>query len=368
MFEMKQQGRAFADYSRPRKASGLLLVLVLAGVVCASAGSSTDMAGKTPAGQDEVVPLPRGMDPTGIFTTDSPFFVIKAANDAYHRSVYSWQPGNTPVLIIEGSDLDLTRLSDNTFAVWFSDGHQEQIVTLNENKVISRPLVLPNGGPRGWRACEGDSHYVVCMGDRPGMKEQDRDYDEMGFTAVLVVELATRKINWFPVGDRTRIRFDRKHEMIYVVDWDSASSHGPVEAFDLAGKDRGPAPWREILPSSPAGQYVESLAEDGSESWEVSEASTMAPLLRFNCEQAGCREGDNYEALWNPKFTDQIVAIRIGGAYGKGGACDIYQLSPPRPLKTVPCVGLPDYDWSRNGRELITLTGEGNILLREPVN
>ncbi|MFZ3258234.1 MAG: hypothetical protein WA170_14140, partial [Candidatus Acidiferrales bacterium] len=64
----------------------------------------------------------------------------------------------------------------------------------------------------------------------------------------------------------------------------------------------------------------------------------------------------------------QIVAIRSGGAYGKGGACDIYQLSPPRLLKPVPCVGLPAYDWSRDGRELATLQYEGNVFRREPVN
>ncbi|MGC2119297.1 MAG: hypothetical protein WA644_09440, partial [Candidatus Acidiferrales bacterium] len=319
-------------------------------------------------GRDEAAPLPRGTSPTALFTTNSPSLVIKAASDAYHRSVYSWQPGSRAVLIVEGRDLDVTRLSDNTFAAWFSDGHQEQIVTLNEKRVISLPLVLPNGGPRGWGACEGDSQHVVCIGDRPGMTEQDRDYDETGFTAVLVVDLAARQTNWFSVGDRTHFRFDQRREMVYVVDWDSPSSHRPVEAFDLAGKDRGEAPLRDIMPSSPADQYVESLAEDGSESWEVYNAATMTLVLKFNCDRAGCREGDNDYAPWNPKFTDQIVAIRSGGAYGKGGACDIYQLSPPRLLKPVPCVGLPAYDWSRDGRELATLQYEGNVFRREPVN
>jgi hypothetical protein len=356
-------------FGRYRRREGFcVLSLLLVATLCTCGGCRASLAGRVADSTSVVVPLPAGTDPTGIFTTDSPFLVIKAANDAYHRSVYSWQAGKPPILIVEGRDLDITRLSNNTFAAWFSDDHQEQIVTLNEKKIVSEPLVLPNGGPRGWSDCEGDSHQVVCIGDRPGMTEQDKDYDETGFTAVLIIDRATRQTKWFSVGDRTNFRFDQKRQMVYVVNWDSPSSHVPVEAFDLGGKDRGRAQLRDVMPSSPTGQYVESLAEDGSESWDVYEAATMKILIKFNCEEARCKEGDNDYTPWNPKFADQIVANRSGGAYGKGGACDIYQLSPPHLLKTVPCEGLPVYDWTRDGREVVTLQEEGNIFRREPVN
>jgi hypothetical protein len=356
----------FAGYQRHK--SRRVLPCLLFAVVCVCAGCCANATGQVPDGSHAVVPLPEGMEPTAIFTTDSPFLVIKAANDAYHRSVYSWQPGKAPILIVKGRDLDITRLSDNIFAAWFSDDDQEQIVTLNGKKIVSQPLVLPNGGPRGWGSCEGDSHQVVCIGDRPGMTEQDKDYDETGFTAVLVVNLATRQTDWFSVGDRTHFRFDQKRQMVYVVDWDSPSPHVPVEAFDLSGKNRGRTQLRDVMPSSPTGQYVESLTEDGSESWEVYEAATMKPLIKFNCDEAGCKEGDNDYTPWNPKFAHQIVVNRSGGAYGKGGACDIYELSPPHLLKTVPCEGLPVYDWTRDGREVVTLQEEGNIFRPQSVN
>jgi hypothetical protein len=183
------------------------------------------------------VPLPKGLSPTGLFTTNSPLLVIKAAGDAYHRSLYSWESGKTPALIVEGQALDVTRLSDDTFAAWYSDKSQEEIVTLNGQKLISPPMTLPNGGPTGWGACEGDLQYVVCVGDRPGMSVEDKDYDEMGFSAILVVSLTQRKTNWFPVKHGTRIRFDPQRKMIYAVDWADESAHAPVAVYDLAGKE-----------------------------------------------------------------------------------------------------------------------------------
>jgi hypothetical protein len=98
------------------------------------------------------------------------------------------------------------------------------------------------------------------------------------------------------------------------------------------------------MPLSPSGRFVESLQEDGAESWEVYEAESMKVLLTFNCDRPECKEGDRHEHQWNPKFTDQMIAIRSGGAYGKGGACDVYKLSPPYLMKTIPCGGLPVYD------------------------
>jgi len=348
----------------------MLLPFLLLASVCVCSGRNTDTAGETPASEYETVPLPKGMSPTGVFTTNSYSLVIKAAGDIDHRSLYSWEPGKKPKLIIEGRDLDITRLSDNTFAAWYSKNSQEEIVTLDAQKLITPPLKLPKGGPRGWFFCEGDTQAIVCRGDPPSMSAEDKDYDEMGFSAVLVIDLAERKTTWFPVKHQTHFRFAPAHKMIYVIDWDSASSHGPVTAFDLAGRELGHARLSDVMPSSPSGRFVESLQEDGSESWRVYEAAGMKLLSGFNCEQPECKEGDRDEDghHWNPRFTDQVVALRMGGAFGKGGACDIYQLSPPRLMKTVPCGGLPVYDWSRDGRELVTLQYEGNIFRREPVN
>jgi hypothetical protein len=91
--------------------------------------------------------LPNGMSPTGVFTTNSSSIVIKAAADRDHRSLYSWDAGKGPKLIVEGGDLDITRLSDDTFAAWYSDNNQEEIVTLDAQKLISQPTT---DSPEGW--------------------------------------------------------------------------------------------------------------------------------------------------------------------------------------------------------------------------
>jgi hypothetical protein len=348
------------------------LPLLLFGALCACNGSRTGLVAdapvKTPVARSEIVSLPSGMSPTRVFTTKSLSLVIKGAAGSAHRSLYSWEPDKAPKLIVEGRDLDVSRLSDDLFAAWYFDDTQEVIVTLNAQQLISQPLALPKGGPTGWGGCEGDTHYLVCIGDRPGMTVEDNDYDEMGFTAILVIDLARRKITWFPVGHRTHLRFDLGRKMIYVIDWTAPSIHGSAVAFDLVGEERGAAQSWDIMPLSPSGRFAESLQADGSESWEVYDASNKRVLLAFNCERPECKVGDRDDQHWNPIFTDQLIAFHSEMAYGKDGACDLYQVSPPRLVKTISCSGLPVYDWSRDGRELVSLQDEGGELRREPLN
>lgn len=340
-------------------------------LLLAGAGSQlcTSAQGTIPLKGTAILSLPSGMNPTRLFTTTTTSLLVKAAKDAKNRYLFSWQVGQAPKLITVGRDLDVTRLANNTFAAWYFDGGQEKLVTLDGQKLLSKPLFLPNGGPTGWQSCTGNIVRVVCIGNLPTTRADD--YDEMGFTAVLVVNLETRKMNWFPVDDRTYFRFDPTREMIYVADDIYASRKIRVRQFDLAGDDKGSAHLSDVMMPSPSGQFLETLQEDGSEFWAVYEASTMKPLLSFNCDRPGCREGDRDEdnQHWNPKFSHQIVVIRDGGAYGIGGACDVYQLlDRPHLLKTVPCEGLPVYDWSRDGKALLTIQYEGGRFSSQPIN
>jgi len=313
------------------------------------------------------------MTPTGVFTTTSPFLLIKAASGRDHRSLYSWEPNKPPKLIVEGRDLDVTRLSDDTFAAWYPENGQEAIVILNAQQVISEPLTLPPGGPTGWNGCAGDMATVVCLGDPPGMSPDDKEYDEMGFSAVVVVDLARRKTSWFPVKHRTHFRLDLAGKTIYVSDGNPPFRGASAEAFDFAGNARGEAQISDItLTPSPSGHFSQSLQEDGSESWETHEKKSTKVLLAFNCDRPECKVGDQSlrgNSDWNPIFDGQFVVLRDSGkAYGEGSTCDIYQPSPARLLKSILCSGLSVYDWSRDGRELITLNEKGNKLRRERVN
>lgn len=342
-------------------------ILVMLGIssLLAGAGSRTSAQGTVPAKGNAILSLPSGMDPTRLFTTTTASLLIKAAKDAKNRYLFSWQAGQAPALITVGRDLEVTRLGDNTFAAWYFDGGQEKLVTLDGQKLLSKPLLLPNGGPTGWQSCRGNVVRVVCIGNLPTTR--DDDSDEMGFTAVLVVNLETRKMNWFPVDYQTYFRFDLARKMIYVTD----DHRIRVRQFDLAGDDKGSAHVSNVMMPSPSGQFLETLQEDGSEFWAVDEASTMKPLLSFNCDRPGCKEGDRDEdnQHWNPKFSHQLVVIRDGGAYGIGGACDVYQLlDRPNLLKTVPCEGLPVYDWSRDGKAIVTIETERGRFSRQPIN
>jgi hypothetical protein len=292
--------------------------------------------------------------------------------DKFHRSVYSWEPGREPKLIVDGHFLEVIRLSDDEFAAtWYTENNENSpvaFITLNTSGLIAKPLMLPPSGPTGWGGCEGDTHHVVCIGNLPTMKVDDKDYDEMGFSAVLVIDLEQRKTSWFPVEHQAYFYFNPARKLIYVGDLPAYSVSSLVEVFDLAGNKRGKANVLDMT-MSPSGHFADSLQEDGADSWEVYDAASKKVLLAFGCDKPGCKPGDRYQNHhWNPVFDGQVVALNADGAYGKGGTCDVYQSLPPRLVKRVPCGGLPVYDWSRDGRELITLSYEESTFHRESVN
>jgi hypothetical protein len=332
--------------------------LLLLAVLCACRGNRSGEAR---------ISLPKDYSPTKIFTTTAPSLLVKAAKGADFRSIYSWVPDKEPRLIVEGRDLDMTRLSDDIFAAWYTEPSQEVIVTLNAQQLISPPLTLPNGGLTGWVACEGDVQHVVCLGNRPGMGIEDNDYDEMGFSAVLVIDLLKRTTSWFPLKDKTYFRFDPKRQMIYF-----GNSQHSVVAFDLAGKEHGSVYLSALRRPSPSEHFAESLQEDGEE-WEVYDAASNKVVFAFNCSTPECKNGDlDLESdgrNWNPKIDGQFVALWSSGrAYGAGDTCDIYQSASASLVKRFPCGGLPVFDWSRDGRELVTLSYIGGTLHREVVN
>lgn len=312
--------------------------------------------------------LPNDLSPTEVFTTNSPFLLVKAAKGADYRALYSWEPGNKPKLIIGGRDLDVARLTDDVFASWYSQDDKEYVATLNAQQLISQPLLLPAGTPTGWGGCQGDIRILVCIGNRPGMSINDKDFDGMAFSAVLVIDLEQRKPSWFPVKNQTYFYFDPVKKLIYLSALDNPSLESPIGIFDLAGKLRANAQFWNIA-HSPSGRFADSIQVDGSEFWAIYDAKSKAVLLTFNCSKPGCKTGDREEDHFrNPAFENEIIALQTGGAYGKGGTCDIYQVSPTKLMKRLPCSGLPVYDWSRDGREIITIEYEGGKFRRQLVN
>jgi hypothetical protein len=357
----------------------LLALFTVSGLsTCQSNNSGTstrDTAIEAKVG-DARITLPEDSFPTAVFTTKSAALVIKTGDtthgDRFHRSLYSWEPGKQSKVIIGGHFLEVTRLSDDEFgATWYSENNEIspiEFVTLNPRELIAKPLILPKGGPTGWGGCQGDPRYVVCFGNIPTMTFNDKDYDEMGFTAILVIDVVQRKASWFPVKHQTYFHFIPTRRLIYVGDLINPTMNSLMKTFDLDGHERGTAMvWDVSL--SPSGHFAESLQADGSESWEIYDVAQKKLLLGFNCDNPECKSGERDEKHhWNPVFDGQVVAQESGGAYGKGGTCDVYQSAPPRLVKRIPCDGSPVFDWSRDGRELITIQPKGGKFHRESVN
>jgi hypothetical protein len=320
-------------------------------------------------------PLSKGSIPTEVFTTGTPSLFVKTGDitptDQFQRSIYLWDPGKEPKLIVRGHFLEVIRLSNDDFAAtWYSKNREDSPVafaTLNSHGNISQPLMLPPSGPTGWGGCKGDIRYVACIGNLPEMTADDRDYDEMGFTAVLVIDLALQKTSWFPVKHQTYFQFDPARRQILVSDdQQNLNLSSRIECFDIAGNECGEASVLRMT-LSPSGHYAGSLQEDGADSWEVYDAASQRVLLAFGCDKPGCQPGDREEDhYWNPAFDGQLVALRSSA--GKDGMCDVYQAALSRLVKSVPCGRLVAFDWSRDGRELITVQYEGGEFRRELIN
>jgi hypothetical protein len=360
------------------RVTALFLVL---GVICSCRSNKVQSLERESAKKsdsdirDAIFPLSKGSSPTEVFTTSTLSLLVKTGDitptDRFQRSIYLWEPGKEPKLIVSGHFLDVVRLSDDDFAAsWYSRNSEDSpvaFITLNVNGHISQRLMLPPSGPTGWGGCEGDTRYVVCIGNLPKMKADDKNYDEMGFSAVLVIDLKQQKTSWFPVKHETYFHFDPARERIYVSD-DQPNLSSRVQSFDLAGNAREEAHVLDMT-RSPSGHFADSLQEDGADSWEVYDTASKRALLTFGCDKPGCKVGDHQDGhLWNPVFDGQFVALETGGAYGRGGTCDVYQASRSLLVKSVPCDGLPVIDWSRDGRELITIKYEGGEYRRELIN
>jgi hypothetical protein len=316
------------------------------------------------AASDDIRFVVPGRGVTAVFTTKSRSLIVKAAERDL-RAAYAWEPGQQPKLLVQGNGLEITRLSDDSFAAWYSDGdEQTSVVTFNAQQLTLQPLGLPKS-PSGWGRCEGNTEVLVCIGDRPGMSPND--VDEMGFTAVLVVDLAERKTSWFDVRHRTDYRLDASRKLIYVSDRDTHDR--VVEIFNLRGETLGPSDQSHLQATSPSGRFIESLQVDGGEAWQIYELATRQQLFAFNCGGPDCKMGDHDDSYWNPVIDGQFAVVRDAGKpYGKGSSCDVYQASPPRLVKSFPCNTLIKYDWSRDGKELITLEWDGGSYHRESVN
>jgi len=336
-----------------------------------SVGTPANSASKpaqqvTTGASDDIQFVVPGKGVTAVFTTKSRFLIIKAAESSV-RAAYAWEPGQQPKLLVQGNGLEITRLSDDSFAASYADtDDQTVVVTFNAQQLTSQPLALPKS-PSRWAVCEGNDEVLVCLGNQPGMKSED--IDEMGFTAVLVVDLAERKTSWFGVGHRTAFHLDAARKMIYVSDRYVPVSRRAVEIFNLKGESLGSSDESHLQEKSPSGRFIESLPEDGAESWQIYELATKAELFAFNCDGSACKRGDHGESYWNPVIDGQFAVIRDSGKpYGKGSSCDIYQASPPHLVKSFLCSSLMKYDWSRDGKDLITMDWDGGTYHRESVN
>jgi len=316
------------------------------------------------AASDDIRFVVPGRGVTAVFTTKSHSLIVKAAERDL-RAAYAWEPGQQPKLLVQGNGLEITRLSDDSFAAWYSDSdEQTSVVTFNAQQLTLQPLGLPKS-PSRWGRCEGNADVLVCLGNRPGMNPND--VDEMGFTAVLVVDLAERKTSWFDVGHRTDYRLDASRKLIYV--GDQYAHDRVVEIFNLKGETLGPSDQSHLQAPSPSGRFIESLPVDGAEAWQIYELATRQQLFAFNCGGPDCKMGDHNDSYWNPVIDGQFAVVRDAGkAYGKGSSCDVYQASPARLVKSFPCNTLIQYDWSRDGKELITLEWDGGRYHRESVN
>jgi hypothetical protein len=340
-----------------------------------SSAPAQSASGAQPSATDNSLTLPPNTLLRAIYTTPSSSILIDAGT-AERIVLYTWSPGSKPKVLVESNVEDRTlpyffeRLADDLFLVSTAAGKRQYLSLYDSQKMIVSPIRLPRTGYGGWSFCAGDANWIACTGEPLNFTEDDVDPDNETFGLVLVVDVRNRKTTTFSVKDQSTFSFNAARKQIYLGDVANRGLQSPLHIVDLTGKGIGEGKLADIN-RSPSGQFTYDDGDGGEGDLNIYGSDGRQPpllLFRYDCEK---REKcvDAVSELWNPKFPNQIFALRQSGESGSVTVdCAVYQLPDAKVIQTFACSDLGSYDWSRDGRQFLMLSPHGGELLRQQVN
>jgi len=215
------------------------------------------------------------------------------------------------------------------------------------------PMEIPNTGDTlGWG--HDGSDFVFTM-DKPKINKDSEDYNESGFTALGILDVATQKVH--PVAVKLpAYHFDvlQTNGQIFVTD-NSMDNDKPliVNVYDMKGKHIETRNDLYGIVFSPTGRYYLPYVFEAGLSFRVRDAETNRPVLSF--ENNGNEEVA--EPRWNPRI-DTLLLVEHLDTDEKGNTTgqrlDVLGIPSGKIMKSMP-YGIAQ--WAQDGKSVVIFRG-----------
>jgi hypothetical protein len=191
--------------------------------------------------------------------------------------------------------------------------------------------------------------FVFAM-DRPGLKEDDPDYNPEEFTAFAVVSYPSLEMKCFPLDKSFSIfSFSEFDNHVYVSNSLSENTQAlRVDAYDLSGHRIYTKTDMHGTNFSAKGHYYLPSLNEGGEPFGIFDSSTNKSICSFPNEEMETKGIDQYDE-WNPQDDDLLLIEHIDGN-STSAYMDVYSISQKKSI-----LRLRDkvYGWTADGKGLL---------------
>lgn len=233
-----------------------------------------------------------------------------------------------------------------TFAVSTTEG----LYLVKQDGTVSAPTVINN--LRGVLQWTHDGSYFVFMTDRRKVDTNAPDYNELGFTAIGILDMSTQKQRQFSVKTPAFrfhvIQSGENMDKIYVSDDTAETEKQPtVNIYDLKGKHLDTRFDFYGINFSAAGQYYLPYIFEAGLPFRVRYADSGKTVVSFANE--GDEEDEN--PVWNPQNENLLLLEHHEKKDGKSIVrFDVLNVAQRTIVKSVP-FGIAQ--WAPDGKILV---------------
>jgi hypothetical protein len=233
-----------------------------------------------------------------------------------------------------------------TYAVSTSAG----LYLIKEDGTVGAPTVINN--LRGVLRWTHDGNYFVFMTDRRKVDTNAPDYNEMGFTAMGILDMSTQKVRQFSVKTPAFrfhvIQSGDNIDKIYVSDDTAETEKQPtVNIYDVKGKHLDTRFDYYGINFSSAGQYYLPYIFEAGLPFRVRYADSGKTVVSFANE--GDEEDEN--PVWNPQIENLLLLEHHEKQDGKPIVrFDVLNVARRSIVKSVP-FGVAQ--WTPDGKVLV---------------
>jgi hypothetical protein len=306
---------------------------------------------------------------TVLVATDEQRGVVQANTKEAHTVTYRMGlPKGKPQEIQNGEYLGLVGLpgKDQFFLVQHDQSTASFWLYDFDGRLLRHLSTAYKSDEPGVPYCQASSEIVLCAAEQPGMTQDSPDYDGLGFSAVQVADMKSGTITLIRHPGTKHFGYDSRKREILVSEVLNENSHEhDTLVFSLAGKLMGRRKGIRGTLMSPSGRYYLPHTHEYPLPWEVYDAQSNLPILKFNVSSEETMRGDYATpGEWNSKKENLLVVFKM---HGQGDAStsnlEVYDLEKKSVIRKLPGSGF--MGWTQGGDKLIFLR-DREITLVQP--